>query len=197
MKKNIDPDSVHDPIWPIIMFIFIFVGIAVFYFNEDNFITNSTKPIPFQEDFRLIGKLLFQKTEPESQPKKVGIPKDIKIVRLDDVSHGGASRLSVLVQTNPDFWEYHLIYIIDRINDYYKNEFDIIWITIIPDVIRPNSLDDSLKIINGSYYWLTIAQSLYVSPYKEKWNPGFNFIVHDESNGALISWERHSYYYEP
>jgi len=122
---------------------------------------------------------------------------DFKIVRLDDVSHGGASRLSVLVQTNPDFWEYHLIYIIDRINDYYKNEFDIIWITIIPDVIRPNSLDDSLKIINGSDYWLTIAQSLYVSPYKEKWNPGFNFIVHDESNGALISWERHSYYYEP
>lgn len=129
--------------------------------------------------------------------KKTNISADYKIVKLNDVSHGGATRLSIVVRANPDHSKYQLSYIIEYVTDYYKKDFDIVWITIIPNVIKPNSLDDSLKIINGNDYWLTLAHSLYVSPYKEEWNPGFDFPVDEKLGRILMSWKRTSYYYEP
>ncbi len=120
---------------------------------------------------------------------------EFEIVRVDDVSHGAAERISIVTLTSPELTRDEMRGVIQTITQKYKLHYDIVWVTLLPNKVIKESLLDSRQTLLGSDYYITMAQSLYVHPSKEGWHPGSIGI--DEILGNIeISWMASDYIYE-
>lgn len=121
---------------------------------------------------------------------------DFDIVRVEDFSHKATTRLNIVILTEPNENRAEVGQIIWKATNLYIDRYDIICLVILPDRIEKNSQLDSLRMLYGGDYYLTLALAEYVSSSKKEWATTTIKPEEDLGKGISVQWTPSSYYYD-